>query len=481
MFFVIALPYLSGPKAARIISFLRAYRLVIAFLLILAYTGPQLIYPDDLGRSTDAVLISLNLIGIATQVYWIRRVRDLGKRLIASKRWRKALGTSGLIFYFFLLAFNIFIGESENMGTHLTIQDALLWAPISVWFMGSALGLLVVIVLWIADRVARAVSWTFKKLIMPRRPELPSPGRRWFLQQTATALSAAPFVAGAYGLLYGRLNLETIHQRVKLRRLPKPFDGLRIVQLSDIHISPFMDASEVRKYVAIANQLKPDLIALTGDYLTWDAAVQGEVVELLAKLKAPLGVYGCLGNHEILTQAESSITRLFAVRGIHILRQARLPVQMGGEALNLIGVDFQHGWDPNLPPSAYLRGVEHLIMPDTANILFSHNPNSFDRAAELGIDLSLAGHTHGGQVSLKFINPNLTPSRFITCYDHGRFEKDGAQLYVNRGIGTVGTPIRLGAPPEITLFELTREGSATRGTLPASTTITHKRDVVQKE
>jgi predicted MPP superfamily phosphohydrolase len=93
-------------------------------------------------------------------------------------------------------------------------------------------------------------------------------------------------------------------------------------------------------------------------------------------------------------------------------------------------------------------------MPDTANILLSHNPNSFDRASDLGIDLTLAGHTHGGQVTLEFIHPGLSPSRLITPYVQGWFRKGASQLYVNRGIGTIGFPIRLGAPPEITVFEL---------------------------
>ncbi len=329
-------------------------------------------------------------------------------------------------------------------------------APFWLWFVGSLLGFLVAILLWIADRVARAVSWAFKKLIIPHRPELPSPGTRWFLEQTATALSAAPFVAGAYGLFYGRLNLETIHKRIKLGRLPKAFEGFRIAQLSDLHISPFMPADQIRRCVTIANQLKADLVVLTGDFVAWDPAMEGAVVQALSGVKAPFGVFGCLGNHEIYTETQDSITRLFAAQGIHILRQARMPIQMGGEALNLIGVDFQGRHGPPLPPRAYLRGVEGLMMPDTANILLSRNPNSFDRAAELGIDLSLGGHTHGGQVTLEFIHPSLSPSRLITPCVRGRFQKRDAQLYVSRGIGTIGFPIRFGARPEITVFELVR-------------------------
>ncbi len=401
--------------------------------------------------------IAVLLIFIASQLFWIRRVRELGERLIASERWRRGLGAAGLIVYLFLLAFNLVTWNTDsNKGSGLTLRAVLLEAPFWLWFVGSVLGFFVATLFGIADHIARAVSWAFKTLIIPHRPELPSPGRRRFLEQTATTLSAAPFVAGAYGLFYGRLNLETTHKRIKLRRLPKAFEGFRIVQLSDLHISPFMSAEEIRRHVAIANQLKADLVALTGDYVTWDETAQGAVVEALSGLKAPFGVFGCLGNHEIYTETQASITRLFAARGIRIMRQAGLPVQMGGEALNLIGVDFQGRHGPPLPPRAYLRGVERLMMPDTANILLSHNPNSFDRAAELGIDLSLAGHTHGGQVTLEFIHPSLSPSRLITPYIQGWFQNGEAQLYVNRGIGTIGFPIRFGARPEITVFELVR-------------------------
>ena len=134
---------------------------------------------------------------------------------------------------------------------------------------------------------------------------------------------------------------------------------------------------------------------------------------------------------------------------------------MQDETLNLIGVDYQTRTRMGPPGDGivlrYLQGVEPLVMPDTANILLSHNPNTFDRAAELGIDLSLAGHTHGGQVTLEFISPSISPSRLITSYVRGWFGKPGGQLYVNRGIGTIGVPIRLGSPPEITLFELVRQ------------------------
>src|SRR5216683_439416 len=454
-----ASPHFSGTKMARMISFLRAHKRVITFSLV-AF-GAFWLAPSwgEAGPLYFLLFFAIFVMLITSQLFWIRRVSELGERMIPSKRWRWGLGAVGLLVYLFLLAFNLFTWNTEsNKGFGLTLRAAFLEAPLWLWLVGSFFGFLIAILLGTIDSVARAMSWAFKKFITTR-PDLRSPGRRRFLEQTAIALSAAPFVAGTYGLFYGRLNLETAHQRIRLGRLPKAFEGFRIVQLSDLHISPFMSAEEISRYVAIANQLKGDLVVLTGDFLTWDPAAERAVVQALSALKAPFGVFGCLGNHEIYTKTQDSITRLFATEDIHILRHARMPLETGGEALNLIGVDFQGNHDgPDWPQSAYLRGVEGLMMPDTANILLSHNPNSFNRAAELGIDFTLAGHTHGGQLSLEFAHRGLSLSRFETPYVSGWYEKIGSQIYVNRGIGTIGFPIRLGARPEITVFELTREG-----------------------
>jgi predicted MPP superfamily phosphohydrolase len=184
------------------------------------------------------------------------------------------------------------------------------------------------------------------------------------------------------------------------------------------------------------------------------------VVDALAGLKAPFGIFGCLGNHEQWAGVEDSITRRFARHGARMLRHESAAIESSGERINLIGVDYESR-APFGPPrdgvvKEYLIGVKPLMLPDTTNILLSHNPNTFDRAAELGIDLSLAGHTHGGQVALEYISPDLSPARLITAYVRGWFQKSGSQLYVNRGIGTIFSPVRIGSPPEITLYELKR-------------------------
>ena len=263
-----------------------------------------------------------------------------------------------------------------------------------------------------------------------------------------------PFAAAAYGLVFERVAFEVTRPSIRLARLPKAFEGFRIVQLSDFHIGPFMTADEIRHCVTMANALHADLVVMTGDYLPDVGPLwQSEVVQALAGLHARHGVYGCLGNHESDPETEDSIIRLFAEHDIHILRQERAPVRLRGETINLIGIDC-----PESPDDLQqrLQEVEKLVLPDTVNILLTHYPWVFDRAVEMGIDLTLAGHTHGGQLSLEFLHRGLALSRFQTPYVSGWYEKSGGQLYVNRGIGTSGFPIRFGARPEITLLELTR-------------------------
>jgi predicted MPP superfamily phosphohydrolase len=380
-----------------------------------------------------------------SQFYWAWVIRNFLRKRIRNGRIRVLAGTALALLYLFLLAYNFGWIARRHQATHLTLADALFTAPFTWWAASSMVGFMLVILLAPVKGVARLAT---------RR----SPSRRQFLERTATLVTATPFIAGAYGLFYGRVNLQTPLQRIHLPRLPKAFHGFRIAQMSDIHIGPFMTENEIRKYVEIANSLKPDLTVLTGDFVTFDPTTADAVVRALSGARAPFGVFGCMGNHDAWTRVQDYLTLLFRQAGIHILRGERVEIARGGETFNLIGVDFQspHQFGPSAPTLRLLSDAERLRVPGQCNILLSHNPDTFDRAAELEVDLSLAGHTHGGQAALEFISPELAPSRLVTPYVSGLFQKPGGQLYVNRGIGTIGIPIRVGAPPEITLFELVR-------------------------
>ncbi len=403
--------------------------------------------------SFRAVLNLLFLFLLASQIYWLAVAYEFARRRIASRAVRVLVLIS--MAALLLVPFFIELGwpfRSLRLGQpagahHVGARDALLVTPFLWWLPSSLAAFLVVCVLWIV----RAVVWAARRAARARPF---SPARRQLLEHAAAGVVAVPFVAGAYGVLYGRLNLDITRPRVPLRRLPRAFEGFRIAQLSDIHIGPYMSEDQIRKYVEIANELKPDLAVLTGDFITWDRETQQPVVAALAGLKAPFGVFACLGNHEAWSGVNDSITLLFEQAGVRMLRQARAGIARGSDALNLIGVDAELG--RHMPRS--LRGVENLMRPDSVNILLSHYPYNFPDAAELGIDLTLSGHTHGGQVALDFISRNAAPSRMISPFVAGWYRESGALLYVNRGIGTIGVPMRIGAPPELTIFELVRQG-----------------------
>jgi predicted MPP superfamily phosphohydrolase len=451
-------------------SFHRAFRRAVAYwraiVLLLVVAGSALVL-----EPSDLIVLVLFVIFIVGQLFWIGRILDLGQRLIPGKPRRAWLAIIAGLFYLFVLlysyprmssAFHVF--RAADYRLHSTLIEAAVWW----WFVGSLLAFAFVIAFGMVDRCARASAWMYRRgrertpAQAAPDPELPGPlllTRRRFLGQTTTLVSAAPFAAVGYGLLHGRLDVEVVRRRIRLARLPRAFEGFQIAQLSDVHIGPFTTADFIRRCVAMTNELKPDLIALTGDYIAWDPQAEGEVVQALAGLRAPCGVFGCLGNHEEEGGIEESITRLFAAQGVHILREERAAIRLAGATFNLIGIAEPRGRDAaewRRDRERRLQQIGELARPDTVNVLLSHSPDPrvFDRAAEVGIDLMLAGHTHGGQLSLDSLSHGLNLSRLIYRYNNGWYEKHRAQLYVNRGIGTTGFPIRLGARPEITVLEL---------------------------
>jgi len=296
------------------------------------------------------------------------------------------------------------------------------------------------------------------------------PSRRTFFQYAACLAGSLPFLAATYGFASTRLRY-TIHRvDVPIANLPKELDGLRIAQLSDIHIGDYMTPDEIARAVEMANDLGPDLSVVTGDFVSMVGDPLDACITELSRLRAPLGVWGCNGNHEIYAGVEDEADRLFHKKGMRLLRGRNAVIEHNGAAFNLLGVDYQRDhMVSGERPGPMLEEIEHLIRRDMPNVLLSHNPNSFHRAAELGIELSLAGHTHGGQVKFEIVDHSVNPARLITPFVAGLYHlpmanghaptTNGSQkaaLYVNRGLGTIGFPVRLGVPPEITLLTLRR-------------------------
>ena len=199
-----------------------------------------------------------------------------------------------------------------------------------------------------------------------------------------------------YGFAAERLNYQVRRIEIPLPNLPAALDGLKIVQISDIHLSSYMSTKQVRRAVDMANELGADLAVVTGDLITGSGDSIADCVEEVRRLHAPLGTWGCNGNHEIYASAEDEAGYLYAQAGMKLLRQENAQIAFKGASFNLIGVDYQRERTSRGQRQQTLAGVEPLVRRDMPNILLSHNPNTFNRAAELGIELSLAGHTHGG-------------------------------------------------------------------------------------
>jgi uncharacterized protein len=311
------------------------------------------------------------------------------------------------------------------------------------------------------------------------------PGRRYFFRAATAAAGAAPFLGAMYGFAAERLNYQVRRVEIPMHNLPSALDGMQIVQISDVHLSGYMSRAQVRRAVDMANDLGADLAVVTGDLITSSGDSIADCIDEIRRLHTPLGTWGCNGNHEIYARAEDAAQELFAQAGMKLLRHENVQLAFRGAQFNLLGVDYQRERALSGQRLQMLPDLAALVRRDMPNILLSHNPNTFNRAAELGIELSLAGHTHGGQVQVEILDHRFSPARFITDYIAGayfrplsapatnfRALKEASYsaseqalmsshpkpalsvLYVNRGLGTVGAAVRLGVPPEITLLTL---------------------------
>ncbi|HEX7997211.1 MAG TPA: metallophosphoesterase [Pyrinomonadaceae bacterium] len=264
-------------------------------------------------------------------------------------------------------------------------------------------------------------------------------------QQTALRALAASFSQAARAALAEPYRLTVEHQTIRLRRLPNALDSLRIVQLSDIHLSPFTGSAQILQAIETANSLEPDIIALTGDYVSHERAYAAPCAELMGRLRARYGVYAVLGNHDHWTDAPL-ITDLFRAEGVRVLINEGMRFEQKGASFWLAGVDDTMVGLEDLPLA--LAGARKSEM----KLLLAHNPTILRRAARAGVDLVLSGHTHGGQVAWRSErNASGRPRRRLL---KGLGSRADTQIYVTRGLGTVVLPIRYGCPPEVSHLEL---------------------------
>ena len=428
-------------------------------------------------------------LAFLSQRYWFARAWRFAGRA-RNPALRKAI-RGALIAVLALILLGLLAAATRNM-RGIVSRGSWWTAFFGFWLTSSIFSYLFIKAVGGAEWLWRHLhgSSSDKPHVPSMQPALASPGapseeidhsRRYFFQAAGVIAGAIPFASAAYGFAEERFRFYVREVQIPIANLPPALDGLRITQLSDIHIGSYMPIAQLRRAVGMANELKGDLTVVTGDFLTRRGDPLEDCIVELSRLRAPLGVWGCNGNHEVYAKAEAESAELFQKFGMKLLRQENAELRWHGSAFNLLGVDYQRQRDAAGNRAAMLAGMQPLVRRDVPNILLSHNPNSFPRAAELGIELSLAGHTHGGQVRVEILDHRWSPAQFLTPYVGGLYRRPlfapsdlndakisnlpqvspspsqttGA-IYVNRGLGTIGAPVRLGVPPEITLITLRR-------------------------
>jgi len=272
------------------------------------------------------------------------------------------------------------------------------------------------------------------------------PERRLLLARVlAGAAAAIGIVETGVGLaaVLRRVGVKPV--RVPLAKLPKALSGYTIVQISDVHVGPTIGRAFIDEIVRTTNALAPDVIAITGDLVDGSVAELGPLVEPLKGLRAKDGVFFVTGNHEYYSGVDAWIAHLRSL-GIRVLRNERVPLR---EGLDLAGVDdtsarsFGHGHGQDVPRAMEGRDESRAI------VLLAHQPKAVRDACQHGVDLQLSGHTHGGQIWPWGYAVRLDQPHVAGLHDH-----EGTAIYVSRGTGYWGPPMRIGAPAEITRIEL---------------------------
>jgi uncharacterized protein len=384
------------------------------------------IYSLDLFVTTTFVLIQWRVTVLLLRA---ARKRFSGSRLGAAR--------SAVLLLNVLLAIGYAVSYSE-------VISVLALPPRLTPFMG-ALTIMYFATAGVAVTIHAGWGWIISQFQGPVNP-----GRRSALKAAGNSLIAAPVLVLGYGSFVERLNFHVREVDVPVAGLPADLDGLRILQLSDIHLSAFLSEQDLARVIDSSNELKANLAVVTGDLISSRGDPLDACIHQVARLKSDAGIWGCLGNHERYARVENYTAAAGARAGIRFLRSEAAPLRFGNSVLNLAGVDYQP-WSSN---RTYLMGANHLLAPGAVNVLLSHNPDVFPVAVHQGYNLLLAGHTHGGQVSVEILDQAINPARFFTPYIRGLYRSGGAAAYVTRGIGTIGIPVRIGAPPEISLLRL---------------------------
>ena len=289
-----------------------------------------------------------------------------------------------------------------------------------------------------------------------------------FLNIVAVTMSVLPFTSFIYGMVKGAFDYKVHRIKVVLPNLPSDFNGIKIVQISDIHLGSFVSTKPLEEAVNIILQQNADVIFFTGDLVNNESTETLQFIDVLSKIKAPMGVYSTLGNHdygdyvtwETTAAKEKNLQDLKDVHaqlGWKLLMNEHIALKKGGSEIALLGIE-NWGGNLNFPKYGDMKKAHSETEKYPVKLLLSHDPSHWNMQVTKeykDIDITFSGHTHGFQFGIEI--PGLikwSPSQFVYKQWAGLYSRDNQYLYVNRGLGFLGYPGRVGIMPEITVMEL---------------------------
>lgn len=332
---------------------------------------------------------------------------------------------------------------------------------ISVWLLaGKVIKLPFQIPIWIA-KIFRPLRERIAQLKRKKAVQAVDLSRRKFVRYATMGISTYAFAGAAYGMLKHD-SYQIDYKDIKIENLPSELRGTTITLISDVHAGQYMIEEDMREYADVINSLNSDIICIPGDFVNFDIRDVHMLTNAFRDLKAKHGVYGALGNHDFFQNADYVTKAINNESPVQVLRNEHRVININGKALYIMGVDDTRGSGAQMETVVgYYSSIEDKLKKNdpkfstSPKVLLCHKPYGFDSFAEKEIDLILSGHTHGGQVvPLKFGNFNMSFAATVSKYIEGIYKIGKSNMYVSRGIGSVGLPIRINCPPEITKLTL---------------------------
>ncbi len=363
------------------------------------------------------------------------------------------------IFWFFsasMLVLFVYLSVKRFSSEQQDELSKILYMIEAIWFIPKAVIVPVLIFKDFFKFIIKKIKIKYKS-IFPKKKEstvVYDESKRKFLQNATWGLAGVPFLLVTDGLIRTTNNFRIHYAEIPIFNLPSQLNGFRIVQISDIHAGGFFDKEPLREAKRIINLLKPDIITMTGDYVNFNPNELNLIISEISQLSANYGVFGCLGNHDHYMNDENHIKlqNILENAGIDLLINENRKINIQGAELQIIGVDnIGHGQS---------FGDIDLAVKDIEfakpTILLLHDPTYWEEKiiSKYPIDLTLSGHTHGGQIGFNMFGVEASQAMFFYKRWAGLHQIKEKYLYINRGLGTTGPPIRVGINPEITLITL---------------------------